>query len=96
MSLNGLRQPQDRPASCPTICHLLVPTITVMPKYIQLMMCLQYHEVVGYLCGRPLGWVTAFFVMLNVFGLCVAQVVACSSDAYYWRTSLDKRCTPLC
>ncbi|DBA99393.1 TPA: Lymphocyte transmembrane adapter 1 [Trebouxia sp. C0006] len=51
----------------------------------------QYHEVVGYLCGRPLGWVTAFFVMLNVFGLCVAQVVACSSDAYYWRTSLDKR-----
>lgn len=43
------------------------------------------------MCGRFLGLVTAFFVMLNVFGISVAQVVACSSDAYYWRTSLDKR-----
>ncbi|KAL3142835.1 Lymphocyte transmembrane adapter 1 [Trebouxia sp. C0009 RCD-2024] len=51
----------------------------------------QYHEVITFLCGRFLGAVTIFFVMLNVFGISVAQVIACSSDAYYWRTSLSKR-----
>ena len=35
---------------------------------------MQYHEVVTFLCGRFLGLVTAFFVMLNVFGISVAQV----------------------
>lgn len=53
--------------------------------------CVQYHEVISFLCGRFLGAVTVFFVMLNVFGISVAQVIACSSDAYYWRTSLSKR-----
>lgn len=58
-------------------------------------LCLQYHEVITFLCGRFLGAVTIFFVMLNVFGISVAQVIACSSDAYYWRTSLSKRYYPL-
>lgn len=52
---------------------------------------LQYHEVVGFLCGRFMGHLTAFFVIIYVFGISIAQVVACSSDAYYWRTNLDKR-----
>ena len=44
-----------------------------------------------YLCGRFLGALLAFFLIVNVFGISVAQVVACSSDAYYWHTHLDKR-----
>ena len=59
-----------------------------------LSLSLQYHEVITFLCGRFLGAVTIFFVMLNVFGISVAQVIACSSDAYYWRTSLSKRYRP--
>ncbi|KAK9820417.1 hypothetical protein WJX72_010066 [[Myrmecia] bisecta] len=51
----------------------------------------QYHEVVGYLCGPFLGGVTAAFIIANVLGITVAQVVACSSDAYYWRAGIDKR-----
>eukprot|EP00891_Asterochloris_glomerata_P002298 jgi/Astpho2/2298/gw1.00040.45.1_t len=47
-----------------------------------------YHEVITELCGKFLGAVTLFFVMLNVLGITVAQVVACSSDAYYYRQVL--------
>ena len=68
--------PATRPAS-----YLLTVCVCVV----------QYHEVVGFLCGRFMGWVTAFFVIIYVFGISIAQVVACSSDAYYWRTHLDKR-----
>lgn len=49
---------------------------------------MQYHEVITELCGKFLGAVTLFFVMLNVLGITVAQVVACSSDAYYYRQVL--------
>lgn len=51
----------------------------------------QYHETIGYFLGDWAKYIVQILVIINLFGTNVSQIVASSSDIYYWDSSIDKR-----
>ena len=50
-----------------------------------------YHEVIGGLAGKGMGRLSLLVVFLALLGLCVAQILAVSSNLYLLSNALPTR-----